>query len=119
MRADVQRDELECDSGQPGKLDDPCQLSLHHGRATDGAAQDSLIKDAAKRRAVILREENLPLDPGLDALLDRGVIKRRNSSSLNDRAGVTFNLKQSGDEIGVVFADGGRIGFQPDIGPKR
>ena len=105
MRADIQRDELKCDSGQPGKLDNPCQLGTHHGMATDGAAQGSLIEDAVKRRAAILREQNLPLDPGLNALLDRGVIKRRISNSLNDRAGIAFNLKQPGDEIGVILAN--------------
>ena len=96
MDADVQGDELECDFGRPGKLDDPCQLGSHHGRAADGAVKGSFIEDVVKRGAVILREENLPLDPGFDALLDSGVIKRRISSSLNDRAGIAFNLEQSG-----------------------
>ncbi len=58
-----------------------------------------------KQWAVILRKETLPLEPGLDALLDGGVIKRRVSSSLNDRTSVAFNLKQPGDEIGVVLTD--------------
>ena len=93
MCAEVQGDELECDCGQPGKLDDPCQLGSHHGGAADWAAQGSLVDDAVIRRAAILREENLPLDPGFDALLNSGVIKRRISSSLNDRAGVAVNLK--------------------------
>ncbi len=102
-----------------GGVGEPLELGAHHGRAAGLAAQHGLVEHGPELEGGLAGQQFLAGGAGGEEPVGLGGVQGGHAGGRRDRAGVAGGLQQRRDELGLVGADGGSVGFQADVGGVR
>src|SRR6266516_1190046 len=115
MRSSIKRNDLECDVGELGSLQDMPELCTHDGTAAHSAAQHRLIDDSPEFERILVPEDIPPGHANLHAPLDL-VTAGEWQRSTDQGARIVLSLEQPGNEQRLVVPFALRFTLEADEG---